>query len=633
MSIRLRVFTTRFASSCNVTSWRQLIYLFQLVLAVALLPWPAAFAQALKFSIAETGLTLGPLNGVAFGNGTFVASTGTPSSLRVFVSNDALTWREITLRVTPANSVNSPVRFVNGKFLLNDVTVSNNLVTANFRASTDGLTWTTTTAPSSPAQVAAEFAGDGTRIVAGGLSNFLVTSTNGGATWTNVPLLGGLGRWSSIVTGGGRWYLAGSFTVGFNTLARLYTSTDGFAYTESTAAPAPVSVAYGGGRWLVVGANGDIGYTSTDGTTFTATRSATGSTFDSTPNTVRYANGRFISLRSATSYLQSTDGVTWTSLGATFPAGLEVLGPVDLAYGNNTYVVTTAPSRSGSASLILVADASTVSTAGRLINLSVLSDLTTPDDSFTLGYVVGGVGASGAKPVVLRAAGPSLGALGVAGTLADPQLETFAGSDRTGRNDNWGGSPALAAALANVGAFAYTGPASLDAAIATSLTTRDNSVQISSANRGTGKVIAEIYDATPAASFTTTTPRLLNVSVRKHLGPGLTAGFVLGGPAPTKILIRAVGPGLAAFGVPDTVVDPQLTLFNDKSVKIAENNDWLGTVELTAAFASVGAFALPAATSKDAALVIQLAPGSYTVQVTGTANTTGVALVEIYEVP
>jgi len=270
---------------------------------------------------------------------------------------------------------------------------------------------------------------------------------------------------------------------------------------------------------------------------------------------------------------------------------------------------------------------------GRLINLSILTAIATPGDSFTLGYVVGGAGAVGVKRLVIRAAGPSLGALGVAGTLADPKLELFAGSLKSAENDDWGGSRELTAALLNVGAFAYVSPTSLDSAVDAVISTRDNSVVVSASNAGTGTVIAEVYDATPTASFATITPRLLNVSVRKHLGTGLTAGFVLGGSAPTKVLIRAVGPGLAAFGVPGTVVDPQLTLFNDKSVKLAENNDWLGTAELTAAFASVGAFALPAATSKDAALVVTLPPGNYSVLVTGVANTTGVALVEIYEAP
>ena len=188
------------------------------------------------------------------------------------------------------------------------------------------------------------------------------------------------------------------------------------------------------------------------------------------------------------------------------------------------------------------------------------------------------------------------------------------------------------AALASVGAFAYSGPTSRDAAVSTNINTRDNSVVVSSANNGTGAVIAEVYDATPAANFAVTTPRLLNVSVRKHLGAGVTAGFVLGGTTPTRVLIRVVGPGLAAFGVGDTVVDPQLTLFAG-STKIAENNDWAGAGALTAAFSSVGAFALPGATSKDAVLLVSLQPGNYSVLATGVNTTTGVALVEVYEVP
>ena len=61
-------------------------------------------------------------------------------------------------------------------------------------------------------------------------------------------------------------------------------------------------------------------------------------------------------------------------------------------------------------------------------------------------------------------------------------------------------------------------------------------------------------------------------------------GFVLGGSTPTKVLIRGIGPTLGAFGVPGTVVDPQLALFNSSSAKLGENHDWGGTAELTAAF-------------------------------------------------
>ncbi|MBL9186577.1 MAG: immunoglobulin domain-containing protein [Opitutaceae bacterium] len=274
----------------------------------------------------------------------------------------------------------------------------------------------------------------------------------------------------------------------------------------------------------------------------------------------------------------------------------------------------------------------TVPNLGRLINLSVLTDIATAGDDFTLGYVVGGAGTFGAKPLVIRAAGPSLGAFGVAGALDDPKLELFAGTTKTGENDNWGGSAHLAAALSAVGAFAFTGPTSRDAATEVSIATRDNSVKVSAFGNAIGKVMAEVYDATPAASFTTTTPRLINVSLRKHLGAGLSAGFVIGGATPLRVLVRAIGPSLGLFGVPGVVADPQLALFNGSSVKIGESNDWLGTAELSAAFAAVGAFPLPA-TSKDAALVATLSPGQYSVQVSGVNNTTGVALVEVYEVP
>ena len=67
-------------------------------------------------------------------------------------------------------------------------------------------------------------------------------------------------------------------------------------------------------------------------------------------------------------------------------------------------------------------------------------------------------------------------------------------------------------------------------------------------------------------------------------------------------------------------------------MQINQNDDWGGSGSLSSAFASVGAFTLPAA-SKDAALLVTLAPGTYTAQVSGVNNTTGVALVELYEIP
>jgi streptogramin lyase len=302
--------------------------------------------------------------------------------------------------------------------------------------------------------------------------------------------------------------------------------------------------------------------------------------------------------------------------------------PVDL--GNYTLVATNVAASATSNPAVLSFN---VSTAGRLINLSILTTIPVAGDTFTMGYVVGGTGTTGTKPLVIRAAGPSLAALGVTGTLNDPKIELFAVATKTGENDNWGGAAAISTAMANVGAFPYAGLLSLDSAVVANIPSGDNSVRVSAAGSGTGTVIAEIYDATPTGGFTATTPRLVNVSVLKHLGTGLTVGFVIGGLESKTVLVRAVGPTLAGapFNVPGVVADPQLTLFSGQT-SIGTNNNWGGTAALTAAFSQVGAFALPA-TSLDAALVATLLPGNYTVQVSGVGGTTGVAIVEVYEVP
>lgn len=270
----------------------------------------------------------------------------------------------------------------------------------------------------------------------------------------------------------------------------------------------------------------------------------------------------------------------------------------------------------------------------RLINLSILSDIATAGDAFTVGFVVGGAGTTGTKSVLIRAAGPALTPLGLTGALADPRLELFAGTTKTGENNNWGGTAILSAAFSAFTGFPFSNPASLDAAALATIPAGDNSVRISANGTGTGRVLAELYDATPNASFLATTPRLVNVSVLKHLGTSLSAGFIVEGTGAKTVLIRVVGPtiGAAPFNVPGAVADPQLTLFAGQTT-IASNDNWGGEAALTAAFTQVGAFALPPA-SRDAALLATLQAGiSYSVQARGVSGTTGVALVEIYEVP
>ncbi|MBL9201749.1 MAG: hypothetical protein JNL39_14660, partial [Opitutaceae bacterium] len=173
-------------------------------------------------------------------------------------------------------------------------------------------------------------------------------------------------------------------------------------------------------------------------------------------------------------------------------------------------------------------------------------------------------------------------------------------------------------------AFPLT-PTSLDAALMRNCE-GGNTAQVSGA--AGGNVLVEAYDAGSG-----TNPRLINVSARNLVGTGadiLIAGVTLAGTGSKNLLIRAVGPTLGVFGVPGTLVDPKLSIYNSSGVVIAENDNWSGG--LAGTFASVGAFAL-ASGSKDAALVISLPPGGYTVQVSGADGGTGEALIELYELP
>ena len=109
---------------------------------------------------------------------------------------------------------------------------------------------------------------------------------------------------------------------------------------------------------------------------------------------------------------------------------------------------------------------------------------------------------------------------------------------------------------------------------------------------------------------------------------------MLGGQSARTVLVRGVGPSLASLGVTGVMADPRLELFNnDTGQRIAGNDDWAGSAEIAAAATAVGAFRLVAADSKDAVLLLTLAPGTYSARLNGVGATGGAAIVEVYEVP
>jgi hypothetical protein len=277
----------------------------------------------------------------------------------------------------------------------------------------------------------------------------------------------------------------------------------------------------------------------------------------------------------------------------------------------------------------------------RLINLSSRARIFANAGNSTsiTGFVIGG---TAPKQVLLRAMGPALTPLGVIGAAADPQLRVFNSAGAIiAENNDWGGGSTLASLFTALGASAL--PAgSKDAAVVATLAPGSYSMHVFTTGTA-GVALSEIYDASadPGAE----SQRLVNVSSRGDVGTGenvLITGFVVTGNSPKRILIRGVGPGIAA-ALGGTLADPFLRVYSSGTV-IAQNNDWqtplsAGTgqtlataAELSAAAAQTGAAAL-AAGSKDAALIVTLAPGVYSAMVSGVGNTTGVALVEVYEIP
>jgi hypothetical protein len=198
--------------------------------------------------------------------------------------------------------------------------------------------------------------------------------------------------------------------------------------------------------------------------------------------------------------------------------------------------------------------------------------------------------------------------------------------------------------FAEVGAFPLA-PGSNDCAVVTSLSPGSYSLQISSGDGGSGSVLAEIYDADQAPLALP--QRLVDLASLGTVGGGntLTGGFVVTGAASKRLLIRADGPSLAAFGVSSPLAQPIVSVYDVGGNLLAMNAGWgapstvnssqpaASGATLAAAAASAGAYALPAG-SADSAVIVTLPPGAYSASVTsGAAGQSGSALVEIYELP
>jgi hypothetical protein len=367
------------------------------------------------------------------------------------------------------------------------------------------------------------------------------------------------------------------------------------------------------------------------------------------------------------SSLDSSTGSTYSMVGTQGEVLVIVVTPASISSGlgtvaaNNSFSVTTAQAAvvtgtvnptTTTVSLTVTPAAGTPSAysgvaaatphTDRLINLSSRG-MVSGSNMLVSGLIIGG---TANKTVLLRAVGPGLTEFGVPGVLARPHLQLLnsAGvvlSDSTA----WGGAAGIQTLFALTGAFPLLAT-SADAAVSLSLAPGQYTIEVTNAGNDAGGIaLAEIYDASadPADEY----QRLINISTRAFVSSGvanLTGGFIITGNSPKTLLVRGIGPGLASFGISNALANPLLTVFDNTGAIIAQNDNWgtpitVSTAQvaadasaITAAELATGAFALVAG-SQDAALIVTLAPGAYTAQVTGNGGGTGTALVEIYEIP
>lgn len=272
-------------------------------------------------------------------------------------------------------------------------------------------------------------------------------------------------------------------------------------------------------------------------------------------------------------------------------------------------------------SLPLHAEHFTLSTSGQALNLSTRGNVGTGENVLVGGFIVTGFEA---KDIVLRALGPSLVTGGVTGALADPVLTLY---DSTGTevttNDEW----ANAEAASQIEARGLAPADAHEAATLRRLNPGSYTVIVSGKNGSTGIGLVEAYDLTG-----NTNSELGNISTRGMISAGegaLISGFIIGNRNEATVVVRALGPSLSSARVVGVLEDPALTIFNASGVAVGSNDNWQDGPE-AGALQTVG---LAPTADQEAATLVTIPPGSYTAVVQGANGSSGIGLVEVYNLP
>src|SRR5258705_147165 len=268
-------------------------------------------------------------------------------------------------------------------------------------------------------------------------------------------------------------------------------------------------------------------------------------------------------------------------------------------------------------------------------NISTRSLVQTGEHVMIGGFIVQG---SGPKRVIIRAIGPELTQYGITDELTNPRLELHNGTGALiATNDDWQttilGGIITSNQVSDIQNSGRAPTAASESAIVADLQPGNYTAVLSGVNNTAGVALVEVYDLSPGASSS-----LGNISTRSLVQTGehvMIGGFIVQGSGPKRVIIRAIGPELTQFGITDALANPTLELHNGSGALIATNDDWqttiIGGIITSNQVSDIQNSGHAPTAGSESAIIANLQPGNYTAIVHGVNNTTGVALVEVYD--
>jgi hypothetical protein len=277
-------------------------------------------------------------------------------------------------------------------------------------------------------------------------------------------------------------------------------------------------------------------------------------------------------------------------------------------------------------------EAGPISTLG---NISTRAFVQTGDNVVIGGFIVRG---TGPKKVVIRAIGPELTQHGVPNALANPTLELH---DHRGAliasNDNWGttiiGGVITMNQVAALRASGYAPSDQRESAMIVNLSAGSYTAIVRGVDNMTGVALVEVYDLSPTPNSI-----LENISTRSFVRTGdnvMIGGVIVQGTQSRRVIVRAIGPELTQYGVPNALADPTLELHDGTGALIASNDNWqhtiIGGIITSDQVHDIMNSGHAPTDPRESVIIATLLPGNYTAIVRGVNNTTGVALAEVYD--